>query len=310
MSIDFAAIDFETANSERSSPCALGFVIVRNGKIVDERNLLMRPPNSTGPEDFDDFNIGLHGIGWEQVKNEPFFSEIWESLVPVIGDLPLVAHNAPFDINVLADSIYESDMGKQEELLFTCTLQISRQLLNLVSYSLPYVAAELNVECRKHHDALSDARTAANIMIELCHRSSCLTLDDLLESTRRRWGKLDQYLEYSGSTRRQRSQRDLPPPRTEADKDHFLYGKHVVITGTLPGGIVRRQAQDRIAHYGGISQMNITSKTSLLVVGDLDPLSLAPGATISSKMKKAQQLRSEGAAIEIIAGYDFLPLLD
>ena len=30
---DFAAIDFETANNERSSVCSVGVVIVRGGKI-------------------------------------------------------------------------------------------------------------------------------------------------------------------------------------------------------------------------------------------------------------------------------------
>ena len=33
---DFAAIDFETANNERSSVCAVGVVIVRGGEIVDK----------------------------------------------------------------------------------------------------------------------------------------------------------------------------------------------------------------------------------------------------------------------------------
>ena len=31
---DFAAIDFETANNERSSVCSVGMVIVRGGEIV------------------------------------------------------------------------------------------------------------------------------------------------------------------------------------------------------------------------------------------------------------------------------------
>ncbi|MBF1432855.1 MAG: exonuclease, partial [Prevotella nanceiensis] len=32
---DFVAIDFETANSERSSVCSIGIVIVRDGVITD-----------------------------------------------------------------------------------------------------------------------------------------------------------------------------------------------------------------------------------------------------------------------------------
>lgn len=37
---DFAAIDFETANKERSSVCSVGIVIVRNGEITDQRKNL------------------------------------------------------------------------------------------------------------------------------------------------------------------------------------------------------------------------------------------------------------------------------
>lgn len=32
---DFAAIDFETANNERSSVCSIGIVVVRDGEIVE-----------------------------------------------------------------------------------------------------------------------------------------------------------------------------------------------------------------------------------------------------------------------------------
>ena len=43
---DFAAIDFETANNERSSVCSVGVVIVRNNEIVDSFYSLIQPePN-------------------------------------------------------------------------------------------------------------------------------------------------------------------------------------------------------------------------------------------------------------------------
>ena len=38
---DFAAIDFETANNERSSVCSVGIVIVRDGEIVEPLKLKM-----------------------------------------------------------------------------------------------------------------------------------------------------------------------------------------------------------------------------------------------------------------------------
>ena len=43
---DFAAIDFETANYDRSSVCSVGVVIVRDGEIVDKFYSLIQPePN-------------------------------------------------------------------------------------------------------------------------------------------------------------------------------------------------------------------------------------------------------------------------
>ena len=40
---DFAAIDFETANNERSSVCSVGIVIVRDEEIVDSFYSLINP---------------------------------------------------------------------------------------------------------------------------------------------------------------------------------------------------------------------------------------------------------------------------
>ena len=48
---DFAAIDFETANNERTSVCSVGVVIVRNGEIVDTFYSLIQPePNYNDKE--------------------------------------------------------------------------------------------------------------------------------------------------------------------------------------------------------------------------------------------------------------------
>lgn len=40
---NFTAIDFETANNERSSVCSVGVVIVRDGEIVDKFCSLIKP---------------------------------------------------------------------------------------------------------------------------------------------------------------------------------------------------------------------------------------------------------------------------
>ena len=41
--MDFAAIDFETANEQPSSVCSVGVVIVRGGEVVDSFYSLIHP---------------------------------------------------------------------------------------------------------------------------------------------------------------------------------------------------------------------------------------------------------------------------
>ena len=55
---DFAAIDFETANSERTSVCSVGVVVVRNGEIVDSFYSLIQPE----PNYYTYFCSRVHGL--------------------------------------------------------------------------------------------------------------------------------------------------------------------------------------------------------------------------------------------------------
>lgn len=67
----FAAIDFETANPRADSACALGVVVVDDGRIVDRIFELIRPvtPESTF--------TAVHGLTWAHVRAAPAFGEIW-----------------------------------------------------------------------------------------------------------------------------------------------------------------------------------------------------------------------------------------
>ena len=55
---NFAAIDFETANHNRSSVCSVGIVIVREGRIVDKIYRLIRPE----PEWYSYWHTQIHGL--------------------------------------------------------------------------------------------------------------------------------------------------------------------------------------------------------------------------------------------------------
>ena len=56
MALDFTAIDFETANGNAASACAVGLVKVRDGLVVDRFSTLIRP---TAPYDEFDPAFGI-----------------------------------------------------------------------------------------------------------------------------------------------------------------------------------------------------------------------------------------------------------
>ena len=56
--INFAAIDFETANGKRTSVCSVGVVIVREGKITNKIYRLIRPR----PNYYTQWTTAVHGL--------------------------------------------------------------------------------------------------------------------------------------------------------------------------------------------------------------------------------------------------------
>ena len=64
---DFVAIDFETANNERSSVYSVGVVIVRGGEIVDKFYSLIKPE----PEYNNYWCCQVHGLCVEDTENAP-----------------------------------------------------------------------------------------------------------------------------------------------------------------------------------------------------------------------------------------------
>ena len=90
---DYAAIDFETANNERSSVCSVGVVIVRDGEIVDSFYSLIQPE----PNYYNYWCSQVHGLCKEDTEDAPVCPKVWAQIEPLIKGLPLVAHNKPFD---------------------------------------------------------------------------------------------------------------------------------------------------------------------------------------------------------------------
>lgn len=161
---DFAAIDFETANEQRSSVCSVGVVIVRGGEIAETFYSLIHPE----PEYYQWFCQQVHGLCEEDTQDAPLFPEVWAAIAPKIAGLPLVAHNARFDEGCLKEvfRVYRMDYP---DYAFYDTLAASRRHFGcrLPNHQLDTVAAACGYDLTRHHHALADAEACAHIALRL-----------------------------------------------------------------------------------------------------------------------------------------------
>ena len=162
--LDFAAIDFETANEYPSSVCSVGVVVVRNGRITGTFHSLIHPE----PEYHQWYCTKVHGLTAEDTCEAPSFPAIWKRIAPVIEGLPLVAHNARFDEDCLK-AVFRVYRMDYPDYVFMDTLAASRRFFGnrLPNHRLDTVAAACGVELKRHHEALSDALACAGIAMKL-----------------------------------------------------------------------------------------------------------------------------------------------
>ncbi len=162
--LDFAAIDFETANNCPTSVCSVGIVIVRNGEFVDNFYSLIQPE----PNYYYYWNTRVHGLRQEDTENAPVFPYVWEKIEPLIEGLPLVAHNSPFDEGCLK-AVFRCYQMDYPDYQFFCTCRASRRHFGklLPNHQLHTVAEACGYHLENHHHALADAEACAAIAIKI-----------------------------------------------------------------------------------------------------------------------------------------------
>ena len=154
----FVAIDFETADHQRVSACAVGLATGRNGRIEVVRSFLIRPPASRF------VFTEIHGLRWEDVRHASTFGELWPTLLAWIDDAEFIAtHYAPFDRSVLQAccALYGIRVPR---LPFICTVQLARSQWGIHPTRLPDVCRQLSIPLR-HHDPGCDAEACARVVL-------------------------------------------------------------------------------------------------------------------------------------------------
>ena len=310
--MNYIVLDFETANSSRTSAYALGMAEVTNGEITKTWDYLFDPE-----EPFDYFNMKLHGVTPDIVNGKPIFIEVWSELKEIISDKIVIAHNASFDISVLRHVLDKYNL-EYPSFKYSCTRILSKKTwADLVNYRLDTVAANLNIEF-KHHQECEDAIATAKIFNEILKLNETDDFEELHNKLQVKIGsiypggytpaevkKIYKYKPHSSYEYIKAS--DIVPETTEFDESHELFGKGICFTGTLTS-MSRKDAAQSSVNKGAIYCSSVTKKTNFLVMGVQDYSKFVDGQK-SSKLKKAEELIKKGQDLEIIGEDEFLKLL-
>jgi DNA polymerase-3 subunit epsilon len=113
--------------------------------------------------------FAVHGLSLDFLKDKPRFPDICEELIEFIGDAPLVAHNALFDLGFL-----NAELERCKKMLLTRdrlvdTLMLARRRHPGGSNRLDDLCARYGIDNsrRTKHGALLDAELLAEIYVEL-----------------------------------------------------------------------------------------------------------------------------------------------
>lgn len=179
------AIDFETANEQRTSACSIGLSWIEDGEVIETEEHLIRPPDMR----FNSFNTAVHGLRASDVENAPAFDQIWGSLRERVAGRLLIAHNASFDMSVLRHTLAFFNMVPPA-CPYLCTVMLSKKAWpDLGAHRLNVVSDHLGIALN-HHNAGSDAEACARIALAASARLGALHLSDLEKAAGLTFGQL------------------------------------------------------------------------------------------------------------------------
>lgn len=306
--MDFVSIDFETANNNNNSACSIGLVCVKGLKIIDTYYYLIQPPTL----EFGKKNIEIHGITPEDVKDKPKFPEIWEEIKDLFEDNIIIAHNAQFDMSVLKSLQLEYDLDIPD-FKYICSIPISTKACKGIGNSLQKRAEYLGIDMGEHHNALDDAITCANIVINTINKKKRKSFQSFLNTYTSLPIRNFSELKHQAYMRKRNKFEsvnisEITPDVEELNYSHAFYGKNIVFTGEL-SELSRKDAMQIVVNLGGVLKSGVSRTTDYLIVGTQDKSIVAGEGGLSRKEEKAYELLANGFDIKITTEDEFYDLI-
>jgi DNA polymerase III subunit epsilon len=234
--LNFTALDFETATPDHHSICQVGLVVVTNGIISRKYCCLIQPPGN----EYYFHNIKVHKIEPNMTSFAPYFPDVWKDISKYIENQHIVCHNAEFDLLKLEKTLIYYGITLPE-LTYSCTMSI-------FGGSLVNCCKEQDIDFFSHHDALSDAEACAKLYLKYMNYENISNENNNPYSFK----KIEKD--------------DLVPDFNIENKDNPFYQKKIVFTGDLVN-FSRTEAAHRVKLLGADVNTAISRKTDFVILG-------------------------------------------
>jgi DNA polymerase-3 subunit epsilon len=113
--------------------------------------------------------FAVHGLSIDFLRDKPFFAEVVDELVEFIGEAPLIAHNALFDLGFLNAELDRCAKQAVARDRLVDTLMLARRRHPAGPNGLDHLCARYGIDNshRTKHGALLDAELLAEVYVEL-----------------------------------------------------------------------------------------------------------------------------------------------
>ena len=116
----------------------------------------------------------VHGLTWEELQDEPVFSEYANQIAEFIRDAELIIHNAPFDVGFLNSEFQRVGLPPVEDICarVTDTLAMAKKLNPSGVNNLDALCERYEVDVSQFiaHGAMLDAEILAEVYLQIINR--------------------------------------------------------------------------------------------------------------------------------------------
>ena len=175
---EFVAFDIETTglNAQTDRMTEIGAILFSGSEILKTFNTFVDPQRHI-PADI----TNLTGIRDSDVQGAPLEKEAMQMFMDFVGDRPIIAHNAHFDVGFMTAAARRN--GLRFSPVFLDTLALSQALCpELKRFKLDIVSNHLGLPQFNHHRASDDALVVARMMgkfLPMLRQQGARSVDDI-----------------------------------------------------------------------------------------------------------------------------------